>query len=136
MKSILKSFIFIVFMAFGLNAATHNFTPYNWQYRLVLVNLTSEPNSVRVIRQIKAKRTQLIERKLLVFVLMGDKVSVYPEGKLENTLTHKAISARLNDNKVLLIGLDGQDKHNYQNLILADVFRDIDTMPMRMAELN
>ena len=108
-----------------------------WQYRLILVNSESQAKTDEMISELDFKRLELVDRKLIVFILQPNKVRLWTGGQLVATLQDSImqdIKARLVDYNTVLIGLDGGGKASYAGLLLNEIFRDIDGMPMRRRE--
>lgn len=108
-----------------------------WQYRLLLVNSDSHAQTDELLSELDSKQLALVDRKLVVFILQSNKVRMWTGGQFIGALQGSIvqdIKVRLADYHTILIGLDGGGKASYDGLLLNEIFRDIDGMPMRRRE--
>lgn len=139
MKSVI-AFIFILLCMHSTNS--QNFESYTWKNRLLLV-LTSNIESISFTRQLKILETEskgLEERKLLVFKISPNSENSSQEHNdywITDSKIYHSYSSSADKFKVILIGLDGQIKHEQKTVLTADnLFAIIDGMPMRRSEMR
>jgi hypothetical protein len=122
--------------SFGQNLDKHK-----WKNRLVLIQASDSSSKLfkEQLNEFVNIRTDLNERKLLIYQLVGEKYKIL-NGKTQNEIW-KPADRKLVDQKVAfkvtLIGLDGGTKLE-QNTVLKkeELFRIIDAMPMRISEMK
>jgi hypothetical protein len=108
-----------------------------WKYRLILIRSESQAQTDKLIFELESKQDELVDRKLVVFIVQSKQVRVLMGGQplaaLQDPIS-RDILTRLADYQAILIGLDGGVKASYDGLRLNEIFRDIDGMPMRRGE--
>ena len=119
------------------NTELRSLDELRWQYRLVLINSESQAHTNKLLAELASQQAELVERKLVVFIMQSTQVQVWTGGQpvaLIQDSIQDDIEARLAGYSAILIGLDGGSKVSYEGLLLNDIFRDIDGMPMRRSE--
>ena len=109
---------------------------YLFKNRILLIKATGT-DTVSLVDKLNQNNDDLIARKLLVFLVDGNRVSgLYtPEGEML-VLTQAQLASLTDDNSVFLIGLDGGLKSAYPDLNVDAIFTEIDGMPMRRYEIS
>lgn len=106
------------------------FTDMRWQHRILLVRVGDDVELKELTKYIDYTALELTERKLLVLGI--DRKTVYPLNNALSCLPSlDEFQHRLNSNKAVLIGLDGDTKEQYDVIDPVRIFSDIDSMPMR-----
>lgn len=114
---------------------------YKWKNRMVLL-LTTTKENIHLSRQMKnfeAQEKELSERKLKVFQVTPESFrEVFPiRLAWEKGTFYKQFRKSDSDFEVLLLGLDGNIKIRQEKILDSeDLFRIIDAMPMRQAEMK
>lgn len=138
--------IIIIGCASFMNLNGQNLKEHKWENRILIVS-TSDIKSTKYQEQLnefKNSVEDLIDRKLIVYKVIGDDFEWVDYQN--STLNHSGKIAKklgleiLNKNaifEVILIGLDGEIKLQQTEILIKEaLFRIIDSMPMRRAELN
>ena len=132
---------FIVFvtliMATNLQSAERLLERFQWEHRLILVR-TEKAESREIISRFANQRAAIEERHIVWFVFAGDAVETNYEDALPENFAGKLGEANYwkEAETVLLIGKDGGVKVRQESLDLEALFRRIDSMPMRRAEMR
>lgn len=130
------SALFLI-MAANLHSAKQGLERFQWENRLILVR--AEPAERReIVRWFSDQRAAIEERHIVWFVLEGDVVETNYEGSMPENFAGKLGEANYwkEAETVLLIGKDGGVKSRQETLDLEALFRRIDSMPMRRAEMR
>ena len=129
-----------------MNLNGQNLKKHKWENRILIVK-TSDIKSKKYQEQLKEFRNsvdELNDRKIILykitrdnFVLIDYKNSeLNNSGKISENITENILDKKENF-EVILIGLDGGIKlQQTEILIKEDLFKIIDSMPMRRDELN
>lgn len=133
-------FLLIVVNHFSYATASENemIAWLQWQYRIVLVD-SNQAHLVDHITQITESQSEEIENRKLLFVVLNKKQHrCFPSVCKHMTSAHWKSAFTIQQNQVLLIGLDGSVKERYkaEEFKLEKIFADIDMMPMRRREIN
>ena len=126
-------------MSLGMKA--QDLQQHRWENRLIIL-LSENSDSETLAEQQKlllADSAGLAERKLLVYTITPD--SYILGGKTDSWKKQQGVYERLTKNnqpfEFLLVGLDGGIKlRKTAPVKLADLYRLIDSMPMRAAEIR
>ena len=140
MKIITSIALFFAFSALSINRsmASHprNLSEFKWANRIILVHLplTSE----NPISLLTAAEAELKERDLVWFVFKEDALTTNYAGVLGEAFRNAVPSEFFPDAAygVCLIGKDGGVKRRADHLDLKELFALIDSMPMRILEMN
>ncbi|MGF1677669.1 MAG: DUF4174 domain-containing protein [Candidatus Methylacidiphilales bacterium] len=113
--------------------------PYKWKYRLV-AGVVEDPDQLeRLKKNIEAEPEGIKDRRLGFLILHGKEAWIHnlPEHQREPGWEVE-MRARIKGDSLVLIGLDGGVKARYlaSRFRLEEVFREIDSMPMRRSELE
>jgi hypothetical protein len=133
---ILMSFIAGVVLSTNLlaeNRGLDSLDDLRWKNRVVLVNDTTD----RTVDVLAAHRAAIEERHIIWFCVVNGEILSNYQGALEDRfLAHlrKDYFERWGF-PVLLIGKDGGIKSSNTSLDIDDYFKQIDSMPMRQAEM-
>lgn len=134
--------ILVVFILLLSSSKTYgqDFDTYQWKKRIILLkdsNLDSDWLQAQ-LKRLKSNSQELLEREVLLFLLTEN--SVYDERRAKTTFQADAIVAKygLSDfDGLILIGKDGATKLKEEFIVsTATIIELIDSMPMRMAEMN
>ena len=104
-----------------------------WKNRVVLVNDATD----RTIGELAARRAAIDERHIIWICVVNGEIRSNYQGTLEDRfLAHlRKDYFERRGFPVLLIGKDGGIKSSNPSLGIDDYFKQIDTMPMRQAEM-
>ena len=113
---------------------------YQWKNRLVVIISESE-NSEEFLKQMQEfdnKDSELNDRKLkIILAKPGEMKVLFPENTEWQKSSIYSEMKKDGDFEVLLIGLDGGIKLRQHQVLEAEkLFSQIDSMPMRRAEMN
>lgn len=134
----LRSILLFLLMTACAHSAPRPLEQFLWKNRLVLVE-TSGSAQDQVLETMAAQRAAIEERHVIWFVFTGNKVESNFAGELPEGFQEAVRAANYfndPDKPVLLIGKDGGIKARQTELDLAELFRRIDSMPMRRAEMR
>ena len=123
----------------GINVQSQDLSKHQWKHRLLLVITkdTLAPDYQKQMESLRSDPEGLEERRLFIYKLMP---SEYQEGITSGKWIHspelyKSFHERGNTFEVVLIGLDGREKHRSETLVpLKQIYSWIDVMPMRREE--
>jgi len=129
-----------------MNSNGQNLEKHKWENRILIVK-TSDIKSKKYQEQLKEFRNsieEMIDRKFLLYQITGNDFVLinYKNSELNNSgkISGKSIEKILNKEEnfeVILIGLDGEIKlQQTEILIKEDLYKIIDSMPMRRDELS
>lgn len=144
MKSVLLFFHFVVFIFVGMiilpsEARADGFSQLRWERRILLIHVNSQQIFESIQTTLNTQIEALNERRLSVFIVYSSELAVIPARSrlsYKDDIDTTQVIARIDNHFAILIGLDGGDKASYQSFSLSEVFKDIDGMPMRRAELR
>lgn len=114
----------------------------HWQHRLIIITVNSEKQWHQLKQNVQYHGQDIEARKLLFLVnkerqthVLSASGQYIPSPSLNSEL---AALSKLHPNKVLLIGLDGGIKKQYESrsFDLQKAFAEIDLMPMRRWEIE
>lgn len=128
------------------NLNGQNLNEHQWKNRVLIIQAPNESLTTyqnQLVEFIHVDK-EFKERKLVVYKIIGNqyKMTDYQNGRSDhswNTLTKsfRNILDGKNRFKVILIGLDGGNKLEQTTILKKEeLFRIIDSMPMRMEELR
>lgn len=131
---------------FPKTVSAQNLKQHQWQYRVLILktNSTQSKTYKTQIIELKNASEELCERKLILYQVVGETYELTdftgtPLKKL-GQISESFKKSYLNseeDFEIRLIGLDGGTKlHQYKLLDTNELFKIIDVMPMRRAELS
>lgn len=111
--------------------------PFEWKHRLILIRDAADEGSA-IVENLEQHRTAIAERHILWFVLGEGSVESNYQGPLRDDFAVSIERAGYwqDAETVLLIGKDGGVKARQATLDLEALFRRIDSMPMRRAEMR
>ena len=111
----------------------NNLSDLKWKYRPLII---SSPN---ISTQLTISNKQLIERNIAVINIKNNisYLNNMPMSHAFLNSVNKKIDSLNKNIKIILIGLDGNIKKKYsEDININQIFQDIDSMPMRIHELN
>jgi hypothetical protein len=115
-------------------AALSELSSLRWEYRVLLV---VDSETVRSdLAALESRRTDVLERDLLWFVLKAERVQSNYPGALSPGLPAQLREHAGEAEPVVLLGKDGGVKLRAGQLDLDAVFARIDSMPMRRREMR
>ena len=111
----------------------NNLSDLKWKSRLLIIS------SINLSSQLTDNNEQLIERNIAVITIKNN-ISYLNNSPMSNTFlnsVNKKVDSLSINYKIILIGLDGQIKKTYlEDIDIHQIFQDIDSMPMRINEIN
>lgn len=141
MKIFLLSLIMLIIANVSL-AKTSDLNEYRWENRILLLFApdSSHADYVAAQRLLEQYKAGLVERHLLVFSLFQQGESLQGDASLAPEFVSdlwKTYEADANGLTTILIGKDGGEKlRQTGKMDLDEIFRRIDAMPMRRAEMR
>ena len=137
MKYIILISIFIIntFVQAESLSTLSNIDSLAWKNRVVIVNEIK--NQDKSLQLLKEHVVQIDDRDIIWFLIKDNLVLSNYKGDLSSEFVRN-ISQRFSDlqNKVILIGKDGGIKSKSDYLNLEDIFSEVDSMPMRLFEIQ
>lgn len=123
------------------DAAVSEVERFRWDKRLILVFAEDTATAAAATRVLEGAGRGIEERHVLWFVLAGDAVTTNYAGALAADFAGGLRADYLTERPappvaVVLVGKDGGVKYRASALELADLFREIDGMPMRRREMQ
>ena len=124
-------------VALPLHSKPQPLEPFEWKYRLILIRGAADGRSA-IVNKFGERRAAIAERHILWFIVYEDSVETNYDGSLPDDFAAKIDQAGYwqDADTVLLIGKDGGVKIRQTTLDLDVLFRRIDSMPMRRAEMR
>lgn len=108
-----------------------------FKHRLLLVDARQDLSIKLIKDSVEKSNKELIDRKLRVIAVHEDAIEyVFGIHSITTESELSSIQQRLRGRKIILIGLDGGIKAGYDHFDLKEIFKEIDGMPMRRAELR
>lgn len=138
---------FRIFLALGLLtfplSAMEILEPYLWKYRLILYTVDPE-DAGKLRKSIENEAEALRERDLRLIAINGiPEVESGEDGfphlavdREDRTVLAETLEFRKGRNEFVLIGKDGGVKERIDRIDFDYLFRAIDRMPMRRAEMR
>lgn len=129
-----------------MNLTGQNLEKHKWENRILIVK-RSDVKSTKYQEQLEEfnnSNEELIDRKLIMYKITGDDFVLadfnnsgqHDSGKITRILNEKILNKK-EKFEVILIGLDGEIKlHQTEILLKEDLYKIIDSMPMRRNELD
>lgn len=106
-----------------------------WRNRVVLINETENVDGAQTL--LKEQVAEIDDRDIIWFILKNDRVlSNYPGQLTQEFLSNTRERLGAAQEKVILIGKDGEIKSQSGHLDLEAIFSEIDAMPMRQYEMQ
>ena len=116
---------------------THRLSDLKWDARLVLTSVSDLKERDEILKVYKINKAAFDERKLIIFVVSTNQHNTLDVlGVSDKSFSAQDIKQRLRRSHTLLIGLDGGNKVAYDTFDMKQIFADIDSMPMRRAEID
>lgn len=138
---IVAFFIFISAFITSNDSDAQNLKDFRWKNRIILVfGEVSEKDEVdKQIKELKKDSAGLNDRKILLLQVTQHLVTDQFGIKYKESLYNEALTIQSNADhfEILLIGLDGGIKlRKNQFVSLSELYKLIDVMPMRQAEIR
>ncbi|GAA0733656.1 hypothetical protein GCM10009430_48010 [Aquimarina litoralis] len=136
MKSVILFLLFIPRLSY-----TQDLTEHRWQDRLIIISADSyqHPKLLEQVNEFQNKTKELADRKLIIYQITPTSYIKGIENNQptrDNTL-YKKYNSSQESFKFMLIGLDGGRRLQSNKVIsAAQIFDQIDQMPMRRQELR
>lgn len=139
MKYIICFFIFSLSIQAKEIIMLTDLSPLKWENRIILVNTINNKDSI--LKRFEQHAAEINERDIVWFVMRNGAVATNFNGDIAddfvtNTNQKYKVKYTINQEKVILIGKDGAIKSSRKNLELAEIFSEIDMMPMRKIEMQ
>ena len=139
MKYIICFFIFSLSIQAKEIIMLTDISPLKWENRIILVNTINNKDSI--LKRLEQHAAEINERDIVWFVIRNGAVATNFNGDIAddfvtNTNQKYKVKYTIDQEKVILIGKDGAIKSSRKNLELAEIFSEIDMMPMRKIEMQ
>ncbi len=135
-KSLTVIFVLLSTFSFaGKGASLDEIKELKWNNRVVLVWSNDSVEDIKAI--FNANQYEIDDRDIIWFVIYGDKFYTNYTGSISHSFVAKTNDSYFTKRgNVLLIGKDGGIKAVGDSLDLENLFREIDSMPMRQLEMK
>ena len=132
---LISIFIFNTFVQAESLPKLSNLDSLEWKNRVVILNEIK--NQVKSLLLLKEQVAQIDDRDIIWFSIKDNLVLSNYKGDLSSEFVTK-IREKFShlQNKVILIGKDGGIKSQSDYLNLEDIFSEVDSMPMRLFEMQ
>lgn len=136
----MKYFILVIGLVVSLSAMSAEQTPLksleqlSWEHRIILVFSAQTDKHQQYLQQAKA---EIDDRDIVWFIISGKQITTNYSGDVSDQLA-ATINSQFSPVKdpVILIGKDGGVKETSKALSLEALFEEIDSMPMRIREMQ
>ena len=124
--------------AFADNTLSH-LSALEWKYRIILIDDSVDTQAV--VKQLRQEKSGVEDRDILWFVLNAStsthSLTNNYSGSITSDFSSNIYQRYFSHNDVVvLIGKDGGIKLRAKTFDLQDIFKRIDSMPMRQQEMN
>lgn len=132
---LISIFIFNTFVQAESLPKLSNLDSLEWKNRVVILNEIK--NQDKSLQLLKEQEAQIDDRDIIWFSIKDNLVLSNYKGDLSSEFVSK-IQEKFShlQNKVILIGKDGGIKSKSDYLNLEDIFSEVDSMPMRLFEMQ
>ena len=132
---LISIFIFNTFVQAESLPKLSNLDSLEWKNRVVILNEIK--NQDKSLQLLKEQESQIDDRDIIWFSIKDNLVLSNYKGDLSSEFVTK-IREKFShlQNKVILIGKDGGIKSQSDYLNLEDIFSEVDSMPMRLFEIQ
>ena len=132
---LISIFIFNTFVQAESLPKLSNLDSLEWKNRVVILNEIK--NQDKSLLLLKEQVAQIDDRDIIWFSIKDNLVLSNYKGDLSSEFVSK-IQEKFShlQNKVILIGKDGGIKSKSDYLNLEDIFSEVDSMPMRLFEMQ
>ena len=132
---LISIFIFNTFVQAESLPKLSNLDSLEWKNRVVILNEIK--NQDKSLQLLKEQESQIDDRDIIWFSIKDNLVLSNYKGDLSSEFVSK-IREKFShlQNKVILIGKDGRIKSQSDYLNLEDIFSEVDSMPMRLFEMQ
>ena len=132
---LISIFIFNTFVQAESLPKLSNLDSLEWKNRVVILNEIK--NQDKSLQLLKEQEAQIDDRDIIWFSIKDNLVLSNYKGDLSSEFVSK-IREKFShlQNKVILIGKDGGIKSQSDYLNLEDIFSEVDSMPMRLFEIQ
>ena len=139
MKKSLITLTLMAALALAMGSYADVLSRFRWEYR-VLVVFAKADNVESIRAQLDSIEAGVLDRHIRWFLVDGDYVLTNYGGDLTQDfsvqLTRQLSNKDKGDLEVVLVGKDGGVKYRAATLEPDAIFRTIDSMPMRQAEMQ
>ena len=138
---LVRTFLLCLLLTWASGLAAQNLSQHRWEHRLIVL-LTVDASNEKLLEQkewLLADTTGLNERKLLVYTITPQQYTndLQRESWQAQEDVYQKLKKKNGPFEFLLIGLDGGIKlRKTAPVKLDDLYRLIDSMPMRAAEIR
>ena len=136
MKSIIAILIPFILFSCAKGQAMASIDDFKWENRIIIVGVSGSGDTYAA--SLKKRNPGITDRDIVWFVVDSRGVRsnlASVDARLEKSV--KAFLAGKDDKpEVILIGKDGGVKHRSDELDMDALFKQIDTMPMRIREMK
>ena len=140
------TFLILIFQISGLTSEAQDLSTHQWGNRILLIHTIDQTHPLyqQQISTLKSNQTGLRERKLIIYQVSNDwlRIGLDEESKWKKADESFLERVKVETNSssgftVQLIGLDGGIKLRKEAVLtIKELFKVIDSMPMRMQELR
>jgi hypothetical protein len=132
---LISIFIFNTFVQAESLPKLSNLDSLEWKNRVVILNeIKNQDKSLQLLKEHVA---QIDDRDIIWFSIKDNLVLSNYKGDLSSEFVSKIQEKFTHlQNKVILIGKDGGIKSKSDYLNLEDIFSEVDSMPMRLFEMQ
>ena len=132
---LISIFIFNTFVQAESLPKLSNLDSLEWKNRVVILNEIK--NQDKSLQLLKEQVAQIDDRDIIWFSIKDNLVLSNYKGDLSSEFVSKIREKFTHlQNKVILIGKDGGIKSQSDYLNLEDIFSEVDSMPMRLFEMQ
>lgn len=132
---LISIFIFNTFVQAESLPKLSNLDSLEWKNRVVILNEIK--NQDKSLQLLKEQESQIDDRDIIWFSIKDNLVLSNYKGDLSSEFVSKIREKFTHlQNKVILIGKDGGIKSQSDYLNLEDIFSEVDSMPMRLFEMQ
>lgn len=132
----INRWLMIFCMLATCNSMANPLDEFRWQQRLLLINQADKTQLTEIWQFYKRHIDEFSERRMMLISVEANDIHCKPL-KCPNMKASELKLSEAPHSTMILIGLDGGRKAAYPAQVMSfeEVFRDIDGMPMRRAEL-
>ena len=132
---LISIFIFNTFVQAESLPKLSNLDSLEWKNRVVILNEIK--NQDKSLQLLKEQEAQIDDRDIIWFSIKDNLVLSNYKGDLSSEFVSNIREKFTHlQNKVILIGKDGGIKSQSDYLNLEDIFSEVDSMPMRLFEMQ
>lgn len=110
-----------------------------WKNRIIVI-LTNDDSSVKNFRnELTSEKEGILDRDIIYYIITPAQTITNSDNKLSSEIRSELVEDYFDSSesiKVILIGKDGGIKMETNSFDLKNIFRRIDSMPMRIQEMK